>query len=244
MKFKKTHLFIILFLGYCFLGFPKQSLGQRFQSNSFIIEWGNFNMTGGTKSSTSYHLTDTVGQMAPGKSNSDSYVVEAGFQYIYNTFNKFQFQINDPDLAINFGSLVPGIGVTSSHNITISCPAGHGYQVLSLENHPLKILNSGVTIPNTSCNVGSTCTTTLAANWTSSTSYGFGYNMTPGVGTSQFFNSTDQYRPFNVTGEIIMEENNPISNHTAKVTYKALISTSQAAGNYENAITFIAVPKY
>lgn len=244
MKFNKTYPLIFLFLGYCFLGFPKRSLGQRFQSNSFIIEFGNFNMTGGTKSSTNYHLTDTVGQMAPGEYNSGAYTIEAGFQYIYNTFNKFQFQINDPDLAINFGTLIPGIGSTSFHNITISCPAGHGYQVLALQNHPLKILTSGTTIPNTSCNIGSTCTPSLAADWTSSTSYGFGYNMTPDVGTSQFFSSTNQYRPFNTTGEIIMEENKPVSQHSAKVTYKSLISTSQGAGNYENAITFIAVPKY
>jgi len=247
----KYYLFF-LFLGYCFLGFPKRSLGQRFQSNTYVIEWGNFNMTGGTKASAGYHLSDTVGQMAPGEYTSGAYTVEAGFQYIYNTFNKFRFVINDPDLAINFGALTPDIGTTASHSISISCPAGHGYQILVRENRPLSILGSGQTIPDTSCNIGSTCTPSSSAIWNSSTSYGFGYNVIgtdindnpTGIGTSQYFTDISYYRPFSTTAQYVMSENVPVSNHQARVTYKVLISSSQPAGNYTNSINFIAVPNY
>ncbi|HPD44922.1 MAG TPA: hypothetical protein PK131_01975 [Candidatus Woesebacteria bacterium] len=245
MKSKKYLLsFVFLgILGIWLLKFPKQSFSQRFQSNSYVIEWGNFNMTGGTKTSTNYRLSDTVGQMAPGESNSNAYNLEAGFQYIYNTFNKFRFTINDPDLAINFGSLSPGVGITSSHSITISCPAGHGYQIMAEYNHPLQDLSSGITIPDTKCDLGSTCTPTNANTWITNTSYGFGYNVA-GVGATQYFPNITQFRPFTNTPVDIMTETTPVQNHTATVTYKVLISSLQSAGNYENAITFIAVPNY
>ncbi len=253
MKFKKSYtLAVCLFLGYCFLGFPKQSLGQRFQSDSYIIEWGNFNMTGGTKSSSTYHLSDTVGQMAPGEYNSGDYTLEAGFQYIYNTFNSFRFTINDPDLALDFGNLVPGIASTGSHTITIYCPAGHGYEILAKENHPLQILSSGITIPDTSCDVGSTCTPSSSNTWTTDSAYGFGYNVlgidtsgtVNGVGTSQYFSSATKYRPFSTSANTIMSETHPVKNHSARITYKSLINTNQSAGNYETSINFIAIPNY
>jgi len=247
MNYKTPLLFLILFL----LS-TKIILAQRFQSNTYVIEWGNFNMTGGTKASAGYHLSDTVGQIAPGEYTSGAYTVEAGFQYIYNTFNKFRFIINDPDLAINFGALTPDIGVTASHSISISCPAGHGYQIMVKENRPLSILSSGQTIPDTSCNIGSTCTPSFAAVWNSSSSYGFGYNAIgtdlsdnpTGVGTSQYFADISYYRPFSTTAQYIMGENNPVINHKARITYKVLISAVQTAGNYANSINFIAVPNY
>jgi hypothetical protein len=242
---------IILIIIFALLS-KKIIFAQRFQSDNFVIEWGNFNMTGGTKASATYHLSDTVGQIAPGEYNSGAYTVESGFQYIYNTFNKFRFTINDSDLAIDFGYLSPGIATTASHTITIYCPAGHGYEILAKENHPLQILSSGHTIPDTTCNIGSTCTPSSANTWTESSSFGFGYNTlginnsgtVTGVGTSQFFSSDTKYRPFSVNANTIMSENHPVQNHSAKVTYKALIDTNQAAGNYETSINFIAVPNY
>jgi len=258
MKFNKKFLFIL----FCFLlarhslgeggEFVKPVLAQHFESNSYIIEWGNFNMTGGTKVSTNYHLSDTVGQMAPGEYNSGAYTLEAGFQYIYNTFNKFRFTINDPDLAIDFGHLVPGIGSTAYHSITISCPAAHGYEILAKQNHPLQILSSGTTIPNTSCNIGSTCTPSSSATWDTTNSYGFGYNVIgtnisdvpTGVGSSQYFTDISKFRPFDTIGQYIMSENHPVSNRKARITYKSLISVSQSTGVYSNAITFIAIPNY
>ena len=254
MNYSKKCLYFCLFLGIWLLVIAKHNriYAQRFQSNSFVIEWGNFNMTGGTKSSTNYHMTDTVGQMAPGEYNSGAYTLQAGFQYIYNTFNKFRFVINDSDLAINFGALTPNIGTTASHSISISCPAGQGYQIMVKENSPLSILSSGQTIPDTSCNVGSTCTPSFSAVWNSSTSYGFGVNVLgtdlndnpTGIGTSQYFTNINYYRPFNTTAQYIMSENIPVANRYARVTYKVLISASQAAGNYANSITFIAIPNY
>jgi hypothetical protein len=226
-------LFFLLFLAFDFRLFAFPVLGQHFQSSSFIIDWGNFNMTSGTKASTNYKLSDTVGQNAPGQYDSSHYTVKAGAQYAYDDIYPFSFTISS--LRINFGSLVADVGSTAKNTLTVSSPAGHGYQVTAAENHPLKVINSGVTIPNVTDGI-----------WT--TNYGFGFNAS-GVGTSSYFSSSSYYRHFadSSIGEIpqvIMSETSALKNRQSTITYKTLISGIQAAGTYENSIIYTATPLY
>ena len=79
---------IIFLLSILLISFPATVLAQRFSSPSYLINWGNFNLTSGSKTSPNYRLTDTVGQNAPGYSEGDSLAVKAGFQYIYDTMNR------------------------------------------------------------------------------------------------------------------------------------------------------------
>jgi hypothetical protein len=237
---------------------PALIYAQHFDSDSYIIDWGNFNVTSGRKSSTNFQLTDTVGQNAPGLFSKNGYIVKSGFQYIHDTFFEFSFSIENQKLAIDFGSLIPNVGTTDSNIIAVSSPSGHGYEILAHQNHPLMYLGYGVTIPDTRCNVGSTCTENISGTWNSSTAYGFGFNTiginisntVTGIGTSSYFdNSGTQFRQFadysrQETAQIIMSENFPVKNHRARITYKVNISGIQPAGAYQNAITFTAVPKY
>lgn len=226
---------------------------QRFTSASYIIDWGNFNITSGKKSSTNYSLTDTVGQNGPGAFTSSGYTVESGFQYIYNTLTKFSFSVDK--LSINLGTLIPGIGSTDTNIITISTPSGHGYQVIASENHPLS-LTSGTTIPDTSCDANS-CSENTSGLWTNNNSYGFGFNViginssgvVTGIGTSNIFANSNYFRRFSSvsqqeSGQTVMTEIKPVKNHSARVSYKALISGVQAAGSYQNSIIFTAIPNY
>lgn len=230
------------------LFFPIVVNAQHFTSASYIIDWGNFNITSGKKASTNYSLTDTVGQNAPGPYQSAGYKVKSGFQYIYETFNQLTFVIDDLD--INLGTLVAGVASTATNIITISTPSGHGYQILTQYNHPLS-LTSGTTIPDTRCDTGN-CTPISAKTWTSASIYGFGYNViginssgvATGVGTSDYFGSSTAYRPFSSSGKVAMSETVPVQNHSARVSYKTNISSVQSAGNYQSAIIFTAVPNY
>lgn len=248
-----TANFSILIFIICFLFFKKETLAQSFSSTNYRIEQGNFNVTSGKKTSASYQLTDTVGQNAPGNYQGNSSNIQSGFQYIYNTFNNFSFKIDK--LGVNLGTLVPGVGSTDTNIITVSTPSGNGYQVLAHENHPLS-LNSGVTIPDTTCD-NNDCSETISKLWTSNSKYGFGFNVlgidsnsnVNNVGTSDYFTNQNYYRQFadfsaSENNQIIMSENTPVNNHSARVTYKALVSSVQPSGNYQNSITFIAVPKY
>ncbi|MBP9817435.1 hypothetical protein KBC75_01595 [Candidatus Shapirobacteria bacterium] len=252
---KKLFFVLFLLLTSYFLNLnAPPARAQHFTSTNYIIDWGNFNITSGSKTSTSFNLTDTVGQNAPGANTSTSYTLKSGFQYIYDTFNQFSFQISS--LSIPLGTLVPGVGTSATNTLTITTPSGHGYEIYALENHPLALLSSGTTIPDTKCD-SNTCSETSSGVWTSSSAYGFGFNTLgtnssgaiTHVGTSGIFTDSTYYRQFaNIlageTPQVIMTENSPVKNRTAQVTYKSLISGIQSAGVYQNAITFIAIPKY
>lgn len=221
------------------------SLAQSFTSPSYHIDWGNFNMTGGKKTSTNYILTDSVGQNAPGQYNSTGYTVKAGFQYAYDTNYKFSFSIDNLDL--NFGSLTPNIGSTQTNNISITTPTGHGYEVFTSENSPLTTLDTNATINDTTCD-NNDCDETTSGIWINNNTYGFGFNAT-GNGTSTYFSDSTYFRQFanrqtNENPQIFMAESIPVVNHSAKITYKINISPNQSSGSYQNNINFTAVPKY
>jgi hypothetical protein len=252
MKLKLFFIFcLILVSNFSFLN--SSVYGQHFESDSYIIDWGNFNMTSGSKQSTNYHLTDTVGQNAPGQYDSDGYILKSGFQYIYEQSNQLSFAIDNLNIA--FGSLVPGIGTTLFNTITISTPSGHGYEIFAHQNHPLQTAASNQ-IPDTQCD-NTDCDQSTSGVWTLDTTYGFGFNAIGidqnsapvGIGTSQYFPDSTYFRQFadvsaSEDPQIIMSQNLPVEDQSALISYKINISSSQAGGNYQNAIIFTAVPKY
>ena len=239
---KKLFIFLTV-LSIIYLLLPNISLAQTFDSTSYHIDFGNFNMTSGKKSSTNYTLTDTVGQNASGRYDNVGYVLKSGFQYLYESGIPLSFEISNTNL--NFGSLTPNIGSTITNTLTISTPTGHGYDILAIANHPLK--SPGSTIPDTKCDSGS-CSESVSGVWTNNSTYGFGFNAN-GNGTSSYFTNSTYFRQFadNSSGEIakiLMSEPTRVKDHSAVITYKINISPLQAAGTYENSINFIAVPKY
>ncbi len=252
---KNSCLFLVIFFLLFFLEITP-AFAQHFSSTSYNIDWGNFNSDSGSKTSPSFQLTDTVGQIAPGQYNDtvNGVKLKSGFQYIYDTIYPFSFSISS--LAINFGSLVPNVGTSATSTLTISSPSGHGYQILASEDHPLQLTNHTAQIPDTTCDNG-TCTESTSAVWTSNSIYGFGLNVlgtnssdvVTGIGTSQYFADATYYRQFaNISGsespQTIMSEPAAAKQRYARVTYKVNISGSQDAGNYANAITYTAVPNY
>lgn len=229
----KLFFFIFFILSACFTD------AQHFESSNYNIDWGNFNMTSGRKTSSNYSLTDTVGQNAPGEYIKTGFKLKSGFQYIY-PFDEFSFEINNLD--IDFGNLVADIATTSTSVITITTPSGHGFQLLAHENTPLK-LNSGTTVPDFTGD-NDTASEITADLWQNSDTYGFGFNA-----NTTYFSTTNHYKQFaNISAsespQIIDSSNNPVKNHTTNITYKINISPIQSAGNYQNYIVYTAIPKY
>lgn len=249
---EQVGLFIIYFI--LFFLFPKKINAQSFNSNSYQIQWGNFNMTGGRKTSDTFILTDSVGQNAPGKFTGDGFIVKAGFQYAYDQVSKFSFSIDNLD--INLGALVPNIGTTQSNIITITTPTGHGYEIASVESYPLTNSDTNSTIPDTTCD-NNDCDQTTSKVWVEDDTYGFGFNaiginssgVATDIGTSNYFTDSTYFRQFaNITGnepaQVFMSENQAVIDHSAKITYKVNIPIGQSSGSYQTNISFIAVPKY
>lgn len=216
------------------------ALAETMESSNFRIRLGNFNMTSGLKSSSSYSLTDTVGQTAAGLFTSSGYAVLAGFQYIYTLF-PFSFTISD--LSIDFGTLTPNAFSTGSNVLTVSAP-GQGYTVTTYE---INRLNSGSNyIADTQCDVS--CDETTAGVWTSTSTLGFGYNMNGNDVPATFTNNT-YFRPFPdysaaESPATVMSSVVSGLNRAATATYKVNVGGSQAAGNYVTQIIYIATPVY
>ena len=241
MKSKLLVLFLL------FLAFSSPARAENMRSNSYYIQFGNFNVTSGEKDSASYHLTDTMGGLAIGpygQYGSTNYFVGSGFQYIYQ-IDYFSFDISK--LLIDFGELYYGSFATDSHTITITTPGASGYKVYAFENQALKLIDGTDEIRDTLCDAG-TCDETSAAIWTNANNHGFGFNMTGDDIPSDFVNS-NYFRHFanNDLGEnmqTVMESNNVALNSVATVNYKASPKGDQAAGTYETNIVFVAVPGY
>ena len=228
------------------MGLAPLAQAERFESDSYIIQFGNFNMTAGEKSSASYNVTDTVGQTGAGPYGEygvSSYFIGGGFQYIYQ-IDEFFFQISK--LNIDFGTLTPGIHATDSHTLTIST-RNQGYRVYAFEEHPLRHSGGLYTIPDTTCDAAN-CDETTAGIWTTQNIAGFGFNMSGDDIPTDFVNST-YYRQFAddstaETMQVVMSSSNIANNRQSTVTYKAGIAGNQAAGNYETAVVYVAVPEY
>ncbi|MFZ5366535.1 MAG: hypothetical protein ACOZBZ_04640 [Patescibacteria group bacterium] len=207
---------------------------------------GNVNMGAGLPTSSSYKLGVTGGQTAPGLYTSTGYKVRSGFWYLKSII-PFRFTISD--LSIDFGTLTPGTPSTQTNTLTVSAGGAGGYQVTARESDTLKTLAGTATISDTTCNGGAqTCDETTAQPWTDNTKYGFGYNMQGQDIPATFVNST-YFRPFpslaaSEDPSIVMSSSQVGKNRVGTVTYKVNISGSQAAGDYENYIIFVATPTY
>lgn len=223
--------------------FPSHVYAQTsLDSPNYKIRLGNFNMTSGTKSSTSYNLTDTVGQIAAEFFSSTGYHVKAGFQYLYTLYD-FSFSISS--LAINLGSQTPNTFSTSTNTLAVSTP-GQGYSVTVYET--TKLTNSaGNTIPDTTCDAG-TCTETTAGTWITPTNNGFGYNAS-GDDVAADFTGTTVFRPFpdfsaSESPATIMTTSEAGKNRIATITYKLSVPSNQATGDYSTEIIYLATPVY
>jgi len=224
----------------------KPILAINMESPLFKIQYAEIGIAGGNKSSTNYHLSDTVGQTAAGQFNSTGYIVKAGFQYLHSII-PFRFSISNTN--INFGTLIPNSPQTATTTLTVSFGAAGQYQVTAIEEGRLRTLDETNEIADTNCDGGAnTCNESLAKLWTSNTAYGFGYNMSGQDIPSDFINE-NYFRPFpnrkeNETPAIVMSSSNVGKNRQAVMTFKVNISPIQPAGKYQTIINFVATPSF
>lgn len=245
---KKVKILIGLFSALVFLLLANSDIiADRLESDSYVVTFGNFNVTSGEKSSASYNVTDTVGQIASGpygQYGSSTYFVGGGFQYIYQ-IDTFAFTISD--VSVELGELTIGSHSSATNDLTVTTKGAGGYIVYAYEEHPLRHDNGSADITDTACD-GGTCTISNADVWSNTSVAGFGFNMTGDDIPADFIDST-YFRPFADDEsadqmQIVMTSPNIANQRTSTVTYKAGISGTQAAGNYQTNIRFVAVPGY
>jgi len=251
MKIRKfflvSSLLSLLFLN----GLADQVFAEEMKSDSYKIQFGNFNMGSGRRDGDTYILSDTMGGLAVGpygQYGSSNYFIGSGFQYVYQ-IDYFFFSISK--LSIELGELFPDSFKTDSHTINVTTNGASGYNIYVFENHPLRQITTDISDPDdindTTCD-SNDCDESIAGLWTNPSNAGFGFNASGDDVVSDFINS-NYFRQFanNEAGEsmqVIMGSNNVALNRTATITYKAAMPGNQAAGNYQTSVVFVAVPGY
>jgi hypothetical protein len=221
------------------------------KSDDYELQMPNLNFVSGSGTSPNYKLGFTGGEMTPGAYTSTGFRVWAGFWYLKSII-PFTFSLSNQE--INFGDLSSGVPQTATTNITVSAGGAGGYQVTVEENHPLMVYSIGATIPDTTGDNGD-ITQTNAGNWANNTTYGFGYTIYGNDVPSPFPTAiptqipTTNFKQFadlskNESPQVIMTSSKVGKNRSATLLYKINTSTSQAAGQYQNVITYIATPTY
>ena len=252
----KRLIYLLLAISHLLSAAPA-ARAQVMSNGSFKIEMGNLNSIAGESSGEKFNLSITSGETASGLYSGTNYKVRAGFQYIPRGA---PFSLSISNTLIDFGVLSPPNPVTRTTTLTISNTKASSYQVTASENHQLIVNKTGAIIPDTTCDTGN-CNQTRAGEWSNTLTYGFGYrcdvvSVTSNSSTSPScitgdtsFSSNKSY--FKQFADASKKENSQVvvkggkgKSQKATVTYKVNISSSQATGNYTNAVTYVATPNF
>jgi hypothetical protein len=235
-------LIIIIITGILYFDYPRFLISaQEMNSQNYRIQGGNLNMTSGDKSSSSYKLSDVVGQSASIIFSSKGYSVNSGF---LNSAAGTNFSFTISPINIDFGELKPKNPVEQNLTLTISNGNVPGYTVKVSESQPLST-SLGAEIPDTRCDPKTPCTPEKAAEWQNDAIYGLGYRMT-GSATPLDFSRGYLYRSFpailrNEKPATIMKSRAKKVTDMAGMSIKVNIPKEQPVGQYKNILIFTAI---
>lgn len=154
-------------------------------------------------------------------------------------------------LAVPFGTMALNTFKDAAHNLTISTNAASGYVVTAAENDQLSKDGLGVTtIPDTDCDAED-CLISSDTEWVTASDNGFGYSLENIDAASITFEWDDttpttgfSARPFAVLGTdtptTLFYSSTVANAENAYVCYRLGVGATQAAGDYENQITYTA----
>ncbi len=236
---------VILIIAVSF--FPIQPANaNELTGSDYIIKMGTINIVSGSVSNSSVKLSTTVGQTVSGEFETTGYRLKSGFQYS-RTHEPFSFSISSD--TISLGTLIANTFGSTKISLTVGAAGVQGYVVKAIENHSLQLGETKSAIPDTICDPEEKCTPSQASPWTSTTAYGFGYNLNgDDIDTTDFVDQT-YFRPFpnnqlNQPPVTLMGRPGRTQKATATITFQANIPPTQGNGTYENSIQFIALPSY
>ena len=219
------------------------------QSDNYELQMPNLNYAAGNIDSALFKLGFTGGELAVGPYSSSGFKVGAGFWYIKSII-PFSFTVSNQ--VVEFDVLSANDPKTATTDLIVSAGGSGGYQVTAEENQEMMVYSVGAKIPDV-IGDNTDITETTAGEWLNNDTYGFGYSIfgddvvSPFPSTEpdpityfkQFANLAKDESP-----QVIMSTNRVGKNRTATLVYKINIPTTQAAGRYQNVITYIATPTY
>lgn len=158
-------------------------------------------------------------------------------------------------LAVPFGTLTLNTFKDAAHLLTVSTNAVSGYTVTAQENDQMgKDGGTATFIADTSGDNG-TADETTSDTWDTAAAHpGFGYTLKAVSGATVPFNSSGANfyarrfpaiaDPDSPLVQTVMSSTGVADSHTANVCYRVTVAATQAAGNYENQITYTATASF
>lgn len=154
--------------------------------------------------------------------------------------------------AVPFGILALNTFKSAAQKLTVSTNAVSGYAVTAIENNAMSNLATVPTyIQDTTCDSGTPCTHNSSGAWATPTgNSGMGYTVAVVSGTTptiaptapayqNFPSVADAESPFQ-----IMSNTTTSDTHAVDVCYKIAVGATQAAGDYENQVTYTATASF
>ena len=156
--------------------------------------------------------------------------------------------------GVPFGTMALNTFKTLAQTLTVSTNAASGYAVTTIENDQLgKDGGTSTFIADTPCDTGP-CTHTTQQDWETATNNGFGYSLDNDDAAAIDFeyNSAGTFdaKQFPSTADGSEDPESLFSSTTvanaenANVCYRLSIGATQAAGDYENNITYTATATF
>lgn len=230
-------IFEVLVVSCILFAFVTQTSAQTMSNDSYKLEQGKFESSSGS-------ITPSPNKSEFG-SGASSTTFFKGTNYTIHSESQTAFSFSISNTSVAFGKITPGEPIIRTNTLNISSPTG--YEVMSLESGPLKASGSAQ-ISDTSCDQGN-CGKQISAKWDSPLTYGFGYRCDNLSGTdcTPDFKDPSYYRSFaslekQDTPQVIMQNINPASGSTVQIAYKVNIPGNQTPGQYQNTVSYLAVP--
>lgn len=164
--------------------------------------------------------------------------------------------------AVPFGSLTLGAFNDAAQQLSCVTNGAGGYVVTVIENDQLSIDGEhGTELSDTDCDSGAACTETAEGEWNvDTTESGFGFsiqdidaNSVPFEYTTATGNCSGTYcaRRFPSTADggesatgLFSNSSTPTTTEDIYMCYRLVGSTTQQAGDYENALTYVATATF
>lgn len=209
-----------LVVGLIILGLPHLVFGDTMQSTNFVITSDDLTAGGGNSTSTSFISEGDTGGTATGENGaSTNFAACAGFPCTLDvTPPSITFSVS-PN-SVGLGVLSPSSVATGTTTLSVTENASNGYAITAIADGQLRTTGGDV-VPDVSDG-----TVTSGGS-----EYGIGL-----TGTDRAFADD---RSVTTSARTVASNAGSVTNSNITVTFKAAASTTTAAGNYAQTVTFV-----
>lgn len=217
-KFLVANLIIVLFFAF--------SVYAEMSSTNYKINTDSINFGGSDYgASTNYKIQETLGEEAPGVSNSANYQTRAGYRQMLVAEPTFSFTLSANTCAL--GTLSTGSVSSCNYSVATTTNAAGGYTTTLADDGNLRT--------GTGDDINDVSDGTVSAG-----AEEYGVALT---GSDRAF-ADEQGIPASPTTLTVASNSGPVTSSSVTVTHKSSINSSSPAGSYSHSVTVVSTATF